>query len=372
MKEIKDMEYFNGPLHQSDLSMLSRCERAFMYRYKWGLRPKLESGSGAAGLGQIFHKVVEYGEDRIEESRAWVKKQQQVLWEAVERGEDIDGGIAISVKAMTDAYNKALAVARIYWEQYPTPDYLETLATEEYIEGTVTIGEGVTVRVAGTVDRLMRDKRDGRLWVRDWKTSSRDVEYIMTGYQWSIQCKMYRILAHLWARQNQEIYGIENTEPVGFIVDGVQMPTIKFCKKDRDFDAYIERCKAWYKDNLKTAFVSRAVIYQEPLLNESICKLLAKGSVAQNDTYIRTDKYSNDITASYCTNYERQCTYYDLCNCNERLWPEIIDRKFKVVEPTDNVNTPEGSQGNEGNEGNEGSNEVPAGKKVDKETGEIL
>ena len=352
MKELKDMECFNGPLHQSDLSMLSRCERAFMFRYKWGLRPKLESRSGAAGLGQIFHKVVEYGEDRIEESKAWVKKQQQVLWEAVERGDDIDGGIAISVKAMTDAYNKALAVAKIYWEQYPTPDYLETLATEEYIEGT-------TLRVAGTVDRLVRDKRDGRLWVRDWKTSSRNVEYIMTGYQWSIQCKMYRILAHLWAEQHKEEYNIVNTEPVGFIVDGVQMPTIKFCKKDRDFDAYIERCKAWYKDNLKTAFISRAVIYQEPLMNVGIDNLLAKGGMMQEDTCVHIDSYPKDITASYCTNYDRQCTYYDLCNSNERLWPEIIDRKFKVVEPADNVNAPQGS------------NEVPTGKKVDKETGEV-
>ena len=330
---LEGMKQFGGALHQSDLGMMARCMRAAMFRYKLGLRPKTEKG-GAAGLGKMFHKVVQYGPGGIKESKIWAQQQQASLWKLVEAGEDVDGSIAATVKAMTDHYNKALAVAQMYWEKYPDPEYLETLATEVYVEGPVIVA-GVQIMIGGTIDKLVRDKRDGRLWVRDWKTSSRDINYMMTGYQWSVQCRMYRLLAWLWATQNE----VEKPEPLGFILDGVQMPTIKFCKKDKDFDAYIERCKQWYKDNLIETFVSRAIPYLEPMLNLPIQELLLKGAGAQSRADdLHVDDYPQDITASYCTNYDRQCIYYDLCNCDQHQWPEIIERKFNVVEPADNVN----------------------------------
>ena len=334
---FEGMDKFCGPLHQSDIGMMLRCRRAMLYRYKLGLRPKSDLRAGAAGLGQMFHKIVQYGPGGIEFAKKWVQDQQKILWELVEKGEDVDGSIAGAVKAMTDHYNKAMAIAQLYWERYPDPEYLETLATEVHVEGDVEIC-GNKVTVAGTIDKVVRDKRDGRLWVRDWKTSSRDMNYIMTGYQWSIQCRMYRLLAWLWAKQNE----IENPEPLGFIVDGVRMPTIKYCKKDVDFAAYIERCKQWYKDNLIDAFTSRAIRYQEPMLSDIFMSSLVDAAYTQKDTALELWQYPKDMTASYCTNYDRQCTYYGLCEVDQCQWPDIIERQFKVVEPTDNVNTETG------------------------------
>ena len=141
---------------------------------------------------------------------------------------------------------------------------------------------------------------------------------------------MYRLLAS----------AIVKKAPKGFILDLLQMPTIKFCKKDANFDAYVKRCRSWYIQQGKNAIRSFSILYNEPLDNPELYGNLRVCSAYQRAMppkdlpgSLFVDMFPRDTTTATCKDYQRVCDYYMLCNTSMAAWPALLHQHFVVVEP---------------------------------------
>jgi len=128
--------------------------------------------------------------------------------------------------------------------------------------------------VLNRIDRIDRDSRNGSVWVRDTKCTGQGFDSVLTGYTWCVQCRMYRVATRSWLT----ISG-RSDKLVGFILDMITIPGIKYCPTTKDkpedggFNHYIQRVKEWYKEHEEKGeemMTSMAIQYTEP--SSRICK----------------------------------------------------------------------------------------------------
>jgi hypothetical protein len=334
---------------QSCVKCALGCERKWFLRYRWGLTSKSVEIKESADLGHIYHKFQQYGPGEESKTKAWVRQQQQALADKIDKGEDIDGQMARKINSMSVATNKAEAMAKVFWDKYPTPNYLKTLGTEIKIKSSVTIklssGEVIEVPIEGTLDKILQvteGPRAGDIWIRDHKSTGRSLHLLFEGFPWSIQARLYRILATNYCKQEK----IEGNVR-GFILDGILKPGIKLCAKDNKNatawkctpeEAYLRRVVEWYKDKEEEAsreplkmppICSQSIMYNEPILPaELVINIYRVYKMSQRipDPQL----YSRDVTRTHCSFYEKSCTYMPLCTSPIAEWSEVIDRNYKV------------------------------------------
>ena len=63
------------------------------------------------------------------------------------------------------------------------------------------------------------------------------------------------------------------------------------------------------------------------LLTAAICRLIPA----------TPDLFPRDATGSYCREYQRVCSYYELCSRDEVSWDAIIEEKYEVRPPASPV-----------------------------------
>jgi hypothetical protein len=237
----------------------------------------------------------------------------------------LDGSIIAHINGLTTLYQKAEAVANIFWKKYPRSEDRETLFREEHI---------VVDDVEGTLDEMELYIPNGQTTLRDTKTTGRALDAILTGYSYGLQLRVYRYLAEDWCRKNGY------AAPLGFIVDSVLMPTIKLCGKDvkraktigcTPEEAYITRVEEWYEENGKKAMASTPMRFNEPLMTEELDDAFETIRELSNRDPKPTN-YKRDVTKSYCYAYENVCPYYSLCDMKCSMWPVELDQHFEVWE----------------------------------------
>lgn len=343
---------------QSSTKTALGCERKWFLSYKLGIGLKGIEIKESADLGQIYHKYQQLGPGNEEKVRAWVKKRQTNLMQKIDKGEDIDGQMARLVSTLSVSTNKAEAMAKIFWEKYPTPDYLKVLGVEIKYRASVAIKNPIaiatrgyptiTIPLEGTIDKLIQDTRNGNIWIRDHKSTGRALELLFNGFPWSIQARIYRILATAYCQQNK----IEG-KITGFILDGILKPGIKLCGKDSKNaavwkcsvdEAYLRRVRDWYKEqDIKkegSTIKSQSIMFNEPLVPAELHRdLLKVYNLSRRDGDPRS--YSRDESRTHCSVYEKPCIYMSLCSAPISLWPELIDDKYKIkkLETEENENT---------------------------------
>jgi len=314
-------------IHQSTISAAERCKRFFFYRYRWGLYPKIEQFAPSATLGSLFHRLLQLGPESVEKVRSEVKRQQMGLMERINKGEDLIGELARTAQNLTELFNKALVMATIFWKNYPTPDYLATVGTEQTLQikniERKELGFDLIFPLRGRIDKIVKDTREeGKIWIRDIKSTGRGLEAITTGYNFSIQARLYRVLVASM---------FPDDKVAGIILDIAIKPGIKFCGKDKSFDGYLKRVEKWYEEKGKDAMTSKAIMFNEPLypceFQDAVMKITHLAELPLNP-----DAFGKDITGSYCYHYDKKCPYYDLCNSCVEAWPNIINQMFQVVE----------------------------------------
>ena len=333
--KIEDIQMRPFSCHQSSISCAHGCERCWFFAERWGVELRGVKVKEGATLGSIYHKFQQGGIENQAKVRPWVAKKQGALVARIDKGEDLDGEMARLVTLLTTLYNKAEAMAHLFWERYPTPSYLKTIDTE--IKHSMTIQDGPLkgMVLEGIIDKLVQDTRNGNIWIRDHKsTGMKTLNVIFAGFPWSPQARMYRILT------NSYLGSIESDVPcsgiMGFILDGIMKPGIKLCGKDDKNAkvwncsvemAYLRRVKEWYAE--KDAIRSQAIMYNEPLIPiefaAELCRMydLSKGG---NDP----KEYRRDPSRFHCFLYESECIYSDLCNSPMSRWPELFDNKYKI------------------------------------------
>ena len=327
--------------HQSSINNAHGCERYWFLKERWNVELRGIKVKAGASLGRIYHKFQQLGPGYEDKVQMWIRKMQTDLMARVDKGEDLDGEMVRLANLLTTLYNKAEAMAKIFWERYPTPSYLKTIGTE--IKHTITIASGLLTGMIleGTIDKLVQDTRNGNIWIRDHKsTGMKTLDVIFAGFPWSTQARIYRILAEDYCREHQLGQYKGNHTVIGFILDGIMKPGIKLCGKDEKNskiwkclveDAYLRRVKEWYAEKDTDAIKSQAIMFNEPLypselLNELrfICTLSRLSNNPKS--------YNRDPSRFHCMLYDSPCIYLDLCESPMARWPELFDTKYKIRE----------------------------------------
>ena len=335
--KIEEIKMKPFKCRQSGISCAHGCERYWFFQERWGVILRGVKVKEGATLGNIYHMLQKLGSGCEEKVKVWVRKMQSDLMARVDKGEDLDGEMVRLANLLTTLYQKAEAMAHLFWERYPTPSYLKTIGTE--IKHTYTIPTGLLegLVLEGTIDKVVHDTRGSDVWIRDHKsTGMNSLDVIFAGFTWSTQGRMYRIL-------------VENRFPdnkiKGFILDGIMKPGIKLCKKDDKNaavwrcsveEAYLRRVKEWYTE--KDAIRSQSIVFNEPLyppeLIDELLKMQELGNRGNNP-----DGYTRDPSRYHCYLYDTQCIYHDLCSTPKSRWEELFDVKYKIKE--DNPETKE-------------------------------
>ncbi len=349
------------PMHQSSLSACLGCKRYYMFSDRWCLKSK-KKWARAASQGTITHRLLQLGKQGVEKAKEEVWVQINEALAHVEAGEDLIGDWAMIATTLEQQWYKALCMCKLLWKKYPeNPDHI-TLAREQKVGYNIKLGkpgeeDAIVIALEGTLDHVIFDTKGEKIWIRDYKTSSRPPEFTTTGYQWGLQCRMYRLLAGAFIQDHNEHKG---KSVDGFILDVLQVPKISMCSKDRDFDEvehtfksgkrkgeteirkefkgrpqfenYLKRVEAWYPENDTKPISSNCVMFSEGTMPEEFRNDLRLGAVYQAIDAV-PENFPRDTTTRYCKNYEKQCPYYDLCSSNPAGWDEIINQKFDVVVP---------------------------------------
>ncbi len=332
--KISEIPDFGSCVSASCIYTGRGCERCFYYRHRLGIVLKAEGHKPSARLGSLYHRLKHLGPDGVEVVRLEVVAEQKELMKQIAAGDDLVGDLARTATAMTDLYNKALVMAQIYWKNYPIPDYLESISNEELVEVDIDVplfdGRNIVVRVKSRLDKMIRDTRNNDLWIRDEKTTGRSLASVYTGYHFSVQCRLYRVVG-------SEVLD----QPVkGFILDVTKTPGIKLSAKDNKnaaarkitpAKAYLQRVEDWYKDQKEPGMDSRAIMFNEPVLPDELIRDLLFANDLLNRPMI-PESFRRDTTTKYCMRYEKVCEYYDLCNTSQAGWPGLIENKYKIRE----------------------------------------
>ncbi len=331
--KIEEIKMKPFTCRQSGISCAHGCERYWFFQERWGVILRGVKVKEGATLGNIYHMFQKLGPGQDEEVKAWVRKMQSDLMARVDKGEDLDGEMVRLANLLTTLYQKAEAMAHLFWERYPTPSYLKTIGTE--IKHTLTIATGKLegLVLEGTIDKLVQDTRSsGNLWIRDHKsTGMNSLDVIFAGFTWSTQGRIYRILATDYCRKYDDKGAV-----LGFILDGIMKPGIKLCKKDDKNaaawrcsveEAYLRRVKEWYAE--KDAIRSQSIVFNEPLYPPELVKeLLKMQELGTRDN--NPDSYARDPSRYHCYLYDTQCIYHDLCSSPKSRWEELFDNKYKI------------------------------------------
>ena len=353
--KIEEIQMKPFACHQSSISCAHGCERCWFFKERWGVELRGVKIREGADLGKIYHKFQSLGSGEGQEAKvlAWVRTMQTDLMARVDKGEDLDGEMLRKANLLTVLYNKAHAMAKLFWERYPTPSYLKTIGTE--IKHKVTIQDGALAGMVleGTIDKLVWDTRNGGTWIRDHKsTGMKSLDVIFGGFVWSTQARMYRILALSWLKEKATGVKAESNldfgfSPIkGFILDGILKPGIKLCKKDDKNaavwkcsvdEAYLCRVKEWYGEKDEAAILSKAIMYNEPLYpTELRSQLLFMKELSGRDN--NPSNYERDPSRFHCYLYDSQCIYHDLCSSPIVKWEELFDNKYQIRKEEQNEN----------------------------------
>jgi hypothetical protein len=336
--KIEEIQMKPFVCHQSSISCAHGCERCWFFAERWGVELRGVQVKEGATLGQIYHKFQKLGPGRKDDVLAWVRTMQVDLMAQIDKGADLDGQMLRLANLLTTLYNKAEAMAHIFWERYPTPSYLKTIGTE--IKHTMTIKDGILAGIVleGTIDKLLVDTRNSDVWIRDHKsTGMKTLDVIFAGFPWSTQARIYRILVEDYCWQADFKY---DRGAKGFILDGIMKPGIKLCGKDDKNskvwncsveDAYLRRVKEWYAEKDTDAIKSRAIMFNEPLYSpELMGELIYIRSLSERGN--KPEMYSRDPSRFHCFLYDSPCIYFDLCESPKSRWPELFNVKYKIKE----------------------------------------
>ena len=321
---------------QSSIKCAYACKRKWLLKYRLGIELRGVQVKESATLGQIYHKFQQYGPGREAEVRAWVRDMQVALMARVDKEEDIDGSMVRLANMLTDLYNKAEAMAHVFWTRFPQPAYLQATATE--IDCSFSWND---LDIGGRIDKILQHKEDNSYWIRDHKSTGRGLNTIFGGLAWSIQARLYRLLAFEYLKDEGKLQ--DEKQVRGFIMDGTVRPGIKLCRTDEKNaktwncpveEAYLRRVKDWYKEQEekgKESMKSKALIFIEPIWNSELVGALTMMQTLA-DGSMSLECYPRDITRMACMQYETQCIYHDLCETNPNQWDQLFETKYKIEE----------------------------------------
>lgn len=364
-------------VHSSMVKDFGKCARHVLYRDKWGLtRPGARVS--ALDIGRYFHEVVALKTQGFtsEKMFATVRKRfnteiAQLSALADQMGTLPNGSqLEREIEDRAADFHKALAMGVIFCQKFP-PDLnkYEVVGSEipvvvKIVPPTKRKGGSTFPAFAspikGTLDLVLRDRKTGVLWIRDYKTTSKPPLQIADALGWDLQPVVYRLLA-MAAFPNAKIVGFDHTI--------MKKPTIQLSSEDRDYreydhtlksgprkgevekrreysgepkvENYIKRMSEWYDDlggdwnHADVPMVHHEHRFEASLPDRDLLVTLKNAEACLKQT-VSTESW--DIDFPRCGSYmtcggwigQSPCDYMNLCDCggNVALLRNEIERCF--------------------------------------------
>lgn len=334
-----------SPIRSSGIKEFEHCPRKFLYTYKLGIKPR--TYQPALHIGNVLHLVLQslfMGKSQTEALDAakqyFHRYCNQLLSDADEAGFTPQGkSIEGVVKSAEEDYHKARAMAVAFmsfkpfdwkkWHILYTPD--GTPCVELLLEAKV---KGVSVPIIAPCDLALVKVGTREVWIVDHKTTSIDTLARAKSIKISPQVALYRLVlqCHLdqWGEQSKEHKGLR---VCGSIHNIIKKPTIKYCKKDKSFEDYINRVTEWYKEKHKddpshSPILQPETCFTEPTMTKELYLRLRQQARASRaapdlDRFYRAGDYA-------CHQFNTVCPFIDLCDSDPVMWPDIIRTRFDI------------------------------------------
>jgi len=334
------------PIRSTPLMVLDHCPRKFLYEYKLGIKPKRYES--ALTMGQIVHKVLEAlflgqtPEEALEVCERLFLASKQKMMDMTGPDGFLPSGEALEVllKKMEEDYHKARATGLAFWSFVPfAKDRYEVLRTPE---GTPLVEvlldcevKGLSRPIRTPCDLALVEKGTHDVWIVDYKTTSFDPRKRVIPTKISAQLALYRLSLqyHLdkWHEENPENF--PQYTVVGSLHAVIKKPGIKFCKKDANFAAYIDRLIQWYKDADDKDPMNPPLVLDPNRFNTPVMTRELWGRLKQ---YCRASYAGPNIDHFYrvgegaCLQYNRVCPFMPLCNSDPAMWPDLIEQRYEI------------------------------------------
>ena len=331
-------------IRSSPLGCLEHCPRKFLYEYKLGIKPRRYES--ALTMGTIVHKVLEAlftGQKPTDAltvcERLLAKEQQKLIADAgtdgfLSSGEALDP----TLKKLEEDYQKARATGLVFWQFVPfNSEEWEVLKTPDGDPMIEVIMEceypGLNRPIRCPCDLALLHIPTGEVWIIDYKTTSFDPKKRAIPTQISAQLKLYRLVLQTHLDSWTEAGLAPKRKVAGSMHAIIKKPGIKFCKKDANFEAYIDRLVQWYKDADEKDPENPPLIldpnrFSGPLMTRELWGRLKQYCKAANaqpniDHFYRAGE-------SACMQYNRICPFMKLCNSCPSMWPSLVEQGYKV------------------------------------------
>lgn len=317
-------------LRSSGLSCWLDCRRKFFFKERLGLVPK-GVYVPALEIGKLFHTVMgQLLQGAVPERASEVAVAEIQAYQETLLGLADPAGILPNGKLVSDVLGDvqsdltmARAMALATWSLCPWDfERFEVVEVEQL--HTLRYSQLQPIRVR--LDLLVRDRQDGGLWIVDWKTTSKEPVLRAATVAFEFQPRLYRMAV-------QPSYPKERVK--GVIHRITKKPSIRYCKKDTDFNAYVIRCLEWYREKMTENPASPPVLqstvqFPQKLLDmELLCWLqeLSRACRAQ----LSPQKFGKDPTGRACVDLSGRhlCPYYQLCATDMAAWTDLINGGFQ-------------------------------------------
>lgn len=331
-------------IRSSPLQCLDHCPRKFLYEYRLGILPRRYES--ALAMGTIVHKMLQSlflgqtPEEALSVSERLFAKEQSKLIEDTGPDGFLPSGDALEsvLKKMEEDYHKARATGLVFWQFAPfdkgTYEVLRAPDGTPMVEVSLkTQYPGLTRPIVTPCDLALLEKGTHFVWIVDYKTTSFDPKKRAVPIAIGPQLKLYRLGLQTHLDSWHESQGAPKRKVVGFMAAIIRKPGIKFCKKDANFAAYIERLIQWYKaadakDPENPPLILDPIRFSGPLMPRELwgrlkqyCK--ACHAAPNIDHFYRAGD-------SACLQYNRICPYMKLCSSNTSMWPGLIKQYYEI------------------------------------------
>ena len=272
------------------------CQREYEFRYLRGYRPAVDAT--ALQFGTTIHKGLEVM------WRAWQARRKDPLAEALG---------ALDARVM-DGFEHAKAQVLLTgyflrWKDEPLT-ILDVEAQFETPLTSPTMGRHSGFMLAGKIDAIVEDKRDGLIKLVEHKTSSESVE------PGALYWKKLRLNAQVSAYfEGAKSLGLDAS---GMIYDVIKKPGQKPLQVNsrrsspETAEAYRERVAEEVQGSLDEYFRRGTVVRLESELNAALEDLYDTA-----DEILRAEKLTRyPRNAGSCVRYGRECPYFSVC-CGE-------------------------------------------------------
>lgn len=320
----------NPPIRSSAIGTLDTCRRKFLLDERLGIKGR--GYQGALGRGDIYHQFRAHlllgtpWADAVHAVRTkfeWAKAE--LAEKAAEAGYLGGRDIKSVLSEMDEDFQVAQAMAEASWSLYPLDfnvwEIVKHPVTNEPLVETLYECEWRGYPVVMQFDVILRDKRNGNIWISDDKTTRLSPRAFGSSKSFSWQIRLYR-------------YGLEKllgVDPVGAVHTIIKVPTIRQTQKET-FPQYIERLKGWYKtkaeENPDDPPIAQSwTRFGGPIEDEEfITRIGSQAAWSQRspspNLYPRND--------GACFKFDRPCPYLELCCSDPVQWPGIIDSRFDI------------------------------------------